>query len=127
MNIFSVVIIGVIGMLLALTVKQREPGIAVLISLAVSVVILFSVLPNFAAVFEIIGKISDTVDIGIPFVEIVVKIMGIAYLCEFGSQICVDAGETSIAGKIELAGKIVIMGISAPVVVALIAQVVDLI
>ncbi len=47
------------------------------------------------------------------------KVTGIAYLAQFGMQLCIDAGQSSIASKIELAGKIMIMIISAPVLISL--------
>ena len=58
---------------------------------------------------------------------IVLKVTGIAYLAQFGMQLCNDAGQTSIAGKIELAGKIMMMVVSAPVLLSLLDVVMGLI
>ena len=46
---------------------------------------------------------------------IVLKVIGIAYLSQFASQLCADAGEGAVAAKIELAGKALIMAVSIPV------------
>ena len=54
------------------------------------------------------------------------KITGIAYLSQFGMQICADAGEGAIAAKIELAGKILIMTVSAPILLAVLDVVMGL-
>jgi len=45
--------------------------------------------------------------------------LGVAYLAEFGSALCKDAGQSAIAGQIELVGKLTILAISMPVVTAL--------
>ena len=65
-------------------------------------------------------------NIDIKYVDIVLKIIGIAYISQFASQICSDAGENSIASKIEFAGKVIIMVISAPVLMSLIEMIMNL-
>jgi stage III sporulation protein AD len=62
------------------------------------------------------------VDLGAGHIATVIKIIGIAYAAEFGSQICADAGEGAIASKIELGGKGLIMAISTPIIVSLVEQ-----
>jgi stage III sporulation protein AD len=42
-----------------------------------------------------------------------------AYIVEFGAQISRDAGEDSIALKIELGGKVLIMVLAIPILLAL--------
>jgi stage III sporulation protein AD len=50
----------------------------------------------------------------------VLKITGIAYISEFGAEICRDAGEGAIASKIEMAGKVIIIALAIPVITSLI-------
>lgn len=50
------------------------------------------------------------------YLQILLKVMGIAYIAEFGAQICRDAGEGTIAGKIEFAGKIFIVILAVPLI-----------
>jgi stage III sporulation protein AD len=58
---------------------------------------------------------------------IVQKVIGIAYLTQFGAQICADAGEGAIAAKIELAGKLLMMTAAAPVLTGLLELVMGLV
>ena len=51
--------------------------------------------------------------------KILFKILGVAYLAEFGSALCKDAGQNAISGQIELVGKLTILAISMPVVTSL--------
>ena len=48
-----------------------------------------------------------------------IKIMGVAYVAEYGAQICKDAGENSLGSKVELAGKLTILSLSVPVVLVI--------
>jgi len=50
------------------------------------------------------------------YLAIVIKIIGVAYLCQFAAELCRDVGEGAIAGKIELAGKVMILTLSMPII-----------
>jgi stage III sporulation protein AD len=56
----------------------------------------------------------------------VLKIIGIAYIAEFGAQIVRDAGQESIASKIELAGKVLILVLAIPIISIIIETVMKL-
>lgn len=60
------------------------------------------------------------------FLLILLKITGIAFLTEFAVSICKDSGETAIANKIDLGGKIIIIAISIPIISALLELVIKL-
>ena len=64
---------------------------------------------------------------GEGYFSIVLKVIGIAYLTQFGSQLCADAGESAIAAKIELAGKVLMMTAAAPVLTGLLEMVMGLV
>jgi len=126
MDIFQIAIIGVIGMLLSLTIKKEIPSVSVLISVVVGIIIFLGVLPKIEVVIQTLYKMISKSNIEIKYIDIVLKIIGIAYISQFASQICSDAGEGSIASKIEFAGKVIIMVISAPVLMGLIEMILEL-
>lgn len=127
MDIFQIVAAGIIGGILAIIIKGYSPVFALMISLMVSILIFVMVLPNLSALMGLISRITALMGHGQDYVLVIVKIIGIAYVAEFGAQICQDAGEGSIAAKIELAGKVLIMGVAAPVIISLVEQVVSII
>ena len=45
--------------------------------------------------------------------------IGVTYLSEFASSLCRDAGYGAVAGQIELVGKLSVLSIGMPVVLAL--------
>jgi len=56
----------------------------------------------------------------------ILKIIGIAYIAEFGAEVCKDAGEGAIASKIELAGKVIIIVLAAPIITSLLDLIVEI-
>ena len=126
-TIFQIAAIAIMGMVLAVVLKKESPLFAVLISLAVAVLIFLLVIPPLAGLVSLMDIITSHLTTGQEYVAVVVKIIGIAYVAEFAAQICHDAGEGAIGAKVELAGKVLIMGVAAPVVISLIHNVVTII
>ncbi|MEH7452246.1 stage III sporulation protein AD, partial [Gottfriedia acidiceleris] len=67
-----------------------------------------------------IQKLANQASIKNVYVETLLKIIGIAYIAEFGVQITKDAGQGAIASKIELGGKVLILVLAVPILTALI-------
>ena len=55
------------------------------------------------------------------------KIIGVGYLIEFAASICNDSGNSSIADKIILSGKLIIFALSLPIITNLFNLVMELI
>lgn len=126
MDIFKIVAFGTVATILAVILRRDNTPFALMISIAASTIIFMMLLPKLSVILEMLNKISSSIGSGSEYVSTIIKIIGIAYAAEFGAQVCGDAGESSIASKIELAGKVLIMGVSAPIVFALLEQVVNI-
>lgn len=120
LDIAQIVAVGVVVTVLAIMLKGMAPEFALAVSIAGSIVIFFMTLPKLAVVIELLRDMSAKVDVNMAYVYIVLRIVGIAYIAEFGAQICADAGESAIASKIEIGGKILIMFVSAPVLLSVV-------
>jgi len=121
--ILRIAAIGIVTAFLALMLRRDNPVFAALITLAGSVLIFFMLVPRFAAVIELFTAITDNIGTGGVYVVTVLRVIGIAYAAEFGASICADAGENGLASKVELAGKILILATSAPVILTLLQQI----
>ncbi|WP_317367169.1 stage III sporulation protein AD [uncultured Tyzzerella sp.] len=126
MDIFKICIIAIISVIIILTIKPQMANISVLISIVSGVIIFMMVIPILEEVISSVLDIVSMLDIGMEHIGIILKIIGISYICEFSSQICIDAGESAIASKIELAGKVLIMFISIPVITRLLSLITSL-
>ncbi len=127
MEIVQVVALGLIAAVFALFLKETKPELAVFLSITVGVIIFLSLLKHIARVLHILQEITVRANINILYLDILLKIIGIAYISEFGAQICRDAGEGATASKIEFAGKILILVLAVPLVVVVLETIMGLI
>ncbi len=127
MDIIKIVFIGITGVFLSAAIKKDSPQFSLLIGLATGVCIIFLIAGYLKDIFDIFKGMSSFAGIDSAYLGIVLKVIAIAYICEFGIALCKDAGEQSIAGKIELSGKILIMAVSAPVILALMELILGLV
>jgi stage III sporulation protein AD len=122
MDIFRISAVGIVAAVLAVVLKRDNPSAALMVSIAASLLIFVMIMPELATVIGLIRRLSAIVELGSGHITTVIKIIGIAYAAEFGAQICADAGESAVASKVELGGKVLIMAVSAPIIVSLIEQ-----
>lgn len=112
---------------LALIVKEQKPNFAFLLIVFVGCSIFLFLIDQIYAVIHMLEMIAINAKINIIYVETILKIIGIAYIAEFASQITKDAGQGAIASKIELAGKILILAMAIPILTVLIETIIQLI
>ena len=126
MDIVKVVAVGLITVIATIIVKQVKPEIAMLITLAGSIVIIIMTVQMLQNVFGSFINIFNKTGVSSALFVPVLKIIGIGYLCEFGANICMDGGCNSIADKILFCGKISILIIALPVINSVIDVVLEL-
>lgn len=120
MSIFKIVGFGIIAVSLVIILKNQKPELALMCVLASSIIMLLFIFDELKAVIELLNRLIDNSSIDKNFLKIILKIVGISYIVEFGRNICNDAGESSIANKIEIAGKVIIVSLSIPIVTSLV-------
>lgn len=126
MEIFQIIGLGLTGTVLVVYVRESNQEIAVLISLVTGLLLFVFALKKVAAVIKILTELAARADVNLYYLAIILKIMGIAYLAEFGAQVCRDAGQGSTATKLEFAAKILVMVLALPIITALVDTVLRL-
>ena len=116
MEIFQIVGLGVVATIIAIVLKTHRPEIAIQISLLTGIIILTVILGKIAAVVDLLNSYAQKVNIDLVYFSTLLKIIGIAYIAEFGAEVCRDAGEGAIASKVELAGKVIIIILAVPII-----------
>lgn len=109
MNIVGICIIAVVGAILAITLKQTTPQLSLALALITGVVILIAICSFLPAVTDKINQLMSVTGVKPEFAAVLFKAVGICFLCQFSSDICKDAGQSALAGRVELAGKIMIL------------------
>lgn len=127
MEIVQIVGLGFIVTMLALIIRQERPELAMQLSLALAVMIFLLILAKIGAVLDMFRDLAEKANISVMYLNTLLKIIGIAYLTEFGAQICRDAGEGAVAGKIEFAGKVIVMVMAVPIIALVLDTIVKLI
>ncbi len=127
MEIIQIVSIGLIAAILSIILKEERPEFSMIISLLAGTIIFLMMISKVQAVLQVFSNLSSKMNIDVLYLTTIFKIIGIAYITEFGAQVCKDAGEGSIATKIEFGGKILIMILSIPILMALLDLIINII
>ncbi len=126
MEIGQILAVALMGTILSVMLKKQNPEIALMVAVITGILIFLFLCNQIGFLVQLLKDMAEKAGVGSGYFSIVLKVMGIAYLAQFGIQLCADAGENAIASKIELAGKVLIMMISAPVLVALLDTILGL-
>ena len=105
---------AIVAAVICLLIRQYKPEYAVAIELVCGVLILGVIMVQMSPVLSVIRELLGKLDIANEYVIIIVKALGICYITQLACDTCRDAGQTAIATKIELAGKVAIVLLSLP-------------
>ena len=122
-EIFRIIGVAFITAISAILLKETKPELSFAVTVTgVIVILLFIVdsLQNTVAIFQTIAQMTG-VENGL--IKILIKIVGVGYLTEFGAGILNDFGSSAVADKVVLAGKITIVVLSFPVLESLLKMI----
>ncbi len=119
MEIVKIIGIGLISLIIILILKQYKPEYTIYASLIGGALILFFIMDKLYGIITLLTNLSNKLSYNNQFIVILLKITGITFLVEFATSICKDSGETAIANKIDLAGKVLIISMSIPIISSL--------
>ncbi len=116
MEIARLAAVALVGTLLAVLLRAKNPAFATLCAFATAAVMALYLLPDLSAVFSGFMSIFEESGISSDYCKSVIKVIGIAYFTEIVSALCRDAGENAIGAKLELAGKLMALSLTIPAV-----------
>lgn len=119
MDIVQIGVIGVAGTLLAVQFKSGKTEYGIYISVALSLFIFFFILRKLEVMVNAVRTIEGYINVDTAYLGTLVKMLGVTYIAEFASSICKDAGYQTIAKQIEIFGKLTILVMSMPILMAL--------
>lgn len=120
MEVLKIVGIGIFSVVIIIILKEQKPEMALILSIATGIGIMFFVIYKMSDVVGILNNLITKSGVNRDFLYIIIKVVGIAYIVEFGKNICVDAGQSSIATKLEMAGKVIIVVLTLPLISSLV-------
>ena len=125
MNMIQIGIIGVAGTLLAVQFKSGKSEYGIYISVALSLVIFFAIIGRLEVIIDALRTIANYINMDTAYIGTLIKMLGITYVAELSAGICKDAGYQTIALQIEIFGKLAVLVLSMPVLMALLNTIKD--
>lgn len=127
MDIIQVVSLGLVAALLILLLQEQKSSAAFLLLLFTVIVLFISILDQVKHIFTLLAYMAEQAQVEPVYFKTILKIIGIAYIAEFGAQLIRDAGLNALASKVELAGKLFILILAIPIVTAVIETILNFI
>ncbi|MCI8361900.1 MAG: stage III sporulation protein AD [Clostridia bacterium] len=112
------------ALIIIIILKQYKPEFVIYVSLIAGALILGIILSKISGVVELLTNLANKTAINNQFLTLLIKITGIAFLTEFAVSICKDSGETAIANKMDMGGKVVIVSMSIPIISGLLETII---
>ncbi len=119
MDIFRIAAIALVTAFCAIVLRDIKSELSMLVAFAGGLIVLLSVVDCFSDIFTVISDIAKRAGIATSVVTLLFKVIAIGYIAEFSSSLIDDVGLSSLADKVTLAGKLLIVSVSLPVVVEL--------
>jgi stage III sporulation protein AD len=119
MTIVTIGIVGITTVLLSNQLKAVKNEYAVYLAAAAGSLIFFYGLTKMSVILDAMRRIRELVQINPVYLTTLLKMTGVTYIAEFSAGICKDAGYGALAGQIEIFGKLSILALSMPIVLAL--------
>ena len=115
-EIIKVTALGIVGGIIAMTVGQYRRDFGMLTGLIGAIIVFAYAAQWLSGVISGLRALIEETGVDIKYFTSVIKVVGIAYITQFGAEILRDRGENAIALKLELAGKIFIMSLTLPII-----------
>lgn len=126
MDIVKIIGIGLISLIIIIIVRQYKPEFTLYVSLLAGALILLFIMDKIGSIIDLLTSLSNKTAINNEFLILLIKITGIAFLTEFAVSICKDTGESAIASKVDMGGKVIIVSMSIPIISSLLETIIEI-
>ncbi len=127
MELLKVILLGIVVSIMAVFLKSIKSEYSVLCVIVGSIILIVYIINALTDVFSFFGTVVEKTGVDKDLFGVLLKIIGVGYLVEFSAGICADTGNSSIASKVQIAGKILIFLLSLPIIKNLFEMVLGLI
>lgn len=126
MEVLSVVGFALTCVALLGIIRRTRPELAMPLTLSAGAIIFLMVADKLAAVLILVEDLSSIARLNVAYLTTIIKVIGVAYVTEFASQVCRDADEGALSAKVEFAGKVLVLLLAVPVVRAVMQAVLSI-
>jgi stage III sporulation protein AD len=126
MTAIRIVLICVAGAIISAVLKAQKPELSLGVAIATGLCALFLSVDGLKQAVATISSLANSAGIQSESASLLIRATGVTLIAEFGAQLCKDAGESALAGRIEMGGRVVLLGMAAPLLTDLTGQLVRL-
>lgn len=120
----KIVILALMGVVFVVLIREQKPALSFLLTIAICVLLVSNILDYVMVLAKGMELFEAYFDSSGYYIKLILKMIGITYLCEFGISICKDAGQGAIASQVEMFGKIMVLITGLPIVLSIVEQIV---
>ena len=116
MEILKMSAFALMAVIIIVVIKQEKKEIGIIISIFAAVVLSVYAIVQLNDIVSLLFDLISNVGVNAKYLEIILKVVGIAYIVELTKDVCVDSGETALGAKVEMTGKIVMVAMTIPII-----------
>lgn len=114
--LYKILFISIICIFSSALLKKYNAEISVLASVCGGVLIFILSAQQLSMIFNNLKELYNFTNLSYDFLKVVFKVIAIGYITEFTADIADDFGNGVISSKVVFGGKLVICGISLPII-----------
>lgn len=122
MAAMRVVFLCVAGALVCALMRRQKPEMRMAVAIAAGLAAAAMSMDGLRESVDMLSALSGEAGLESESASLLIRATGIALIAEFGAQLCMDAEESALAGRVELAGRVALLGMSAPLLTGLLRQ-----
>lgn len=122
-TIIKIALFCLVGVLVALQIKGTNPSYSTYVGIAIGVALFVFCVGEIGSVMDRLGELFQSLGNAGGYLQILLKVMGVTYICEFSSGICKDAGFQTVSDQIDVIGKVAVMISGLPILFAVVEQI----
>ena len=119
MTVIAMAAVGITAVMPAVQFKAMKGEYRIYLTAAACLFIFSYGIRRMDTILEGLRRIQEYIKIDQVYLTALIKMIGIAYVAEFSSGICRDSGYSAIGTQIEIFGKLSILAVSMPIILAL--------
>ncbi len=123
MSFMGLAIVAIVAALMAVNFKSVKAEYGIYISIGIGILATGLIISKLEYIIKVMETIRDYIGLDSVYIATILKIIGISYIAEFASDVCKDCGYGSMANQIQVAGKLTVLCISMPILLALLESI----
>lgn len=110
-----------------MVVRILKPQMASVCAAAAGVMLVLLAVEELGEIQSLFERLTLLAGLREGYLQTLMKAMGISYASELAGQVCADLGESGLAAKVGLMGKLCIFTLTAPLMLTILEMILELV